>query len=95
MLLANILFNRVSSTKDARFTTGDIKNFCLNTPLKRKEYIKLRLAETVSIWKSTRACMVYHKLDYWPRNYCEKDWPNMDTTKARSSHVYENMSQNP
>ena len=25
--------------------TGDIKNFYLNTPLKRKEYIELRLAD--------------------------------------------------
>ena len=45
MLLAKILFNGVISTKNARFMTGDIKNFYLNTPLKRKEYIKLRLAD--------------------------------------------------
>ena len=45
MFLAKILFNSVISTKNARFMTGDIKNFYLNTPLKRKEYIKLRLAD--------------------------------------------------
>ena len=45
MLLAKILFNSVISTKSARFMTGDIKNFYLNTPLKRKEYIKLKLAD--------------------------------------------------
>ena len=45
MLLAKILFNSIISTKNARFMTGDIKNFYLNTPLKRKEYIKLKLAD--------------------------------------------------
>ena len=39
MFSAKILFNSVISTKTAR----DIKNFCLNTPLKRKEYIKLKM----------------------------------------------------
>ena len=45
MLLAKILFNSVISTKGAKFMTGDIKNFYLMTPLKRKEYVKLRLAD--------------------------------------------------
>ena len=45
ILLDKILFNSVISTKNARFMTGDVKNFYLNTPLKRKEYIKLRLAD--------------------------------------------------
>ena len=45
MLLANILFNSIISTKNRRFVTGDIKNIYLNTPPKRKEYIKLKLAD--------------------------------------------------
>ena len=45
MLLAKILFNSVISTKNARFMTGDIKNFYLNTPLKRMEYIKIKLTD--------------------------------------------------
>ena len=45
MLLAKILFNGVFSTKNARFMMGDIKNFYLNTPLKRKGCIKLKLAD--------------------------------------------------
>jgi hypothetical protein len=45
MLLAKILFNSVISTKGARFMTGDIKNFYLMTPLKQKEYVKLKLAD--------------------------------------------------
>ena len=45
MLLAKILFNSVISTKGARFMTGDIKNFYLMSPLKRKECVKLKLAD--------------------------------------------------
>jgi hypothetical protein len=36
-----ILFNRVVSTKDARFCTMDIANFCLNTPLDHPEYLRI------------------------------------------------------
>ena len=39
MLVAKILFNIVISTKGDRFTTIDISNFYLMTPLKRAEYI--------------------------------------------------------
>ena len=35
MLLVKILFNIAISTKDAKFITGDIKNFYLMTPLKQ------------------------------------------------------------
>ena len=45
MLLVKILFNSIISTEGARFMTGDIKNFYLNTPLKRKEYVRLRLSD--------------------------------------------------
>ena len=45
MLLAKILFNSVISTKNARFTAGEIKNFYLHIPLKRKECIRLNLAD--------------------------------------------------
>ena len=45
MLLVKILFNSIISTKDAKFMTGDIKNFYLNTPLKRKEYVRLRMKD--------------------------------------------------
>ena len=45
MLLAKILFSSVISTKGARFMTGDIKHFYLMTPLKRKEYVKLKLTD--------------------------------------------------
>ena len=39
MTTAKILFNSVISTKDARFGTADIKDFYLNTPMERIEYM--------------------------------------------------------
>ena len=45
MLLVKLLFNSVISTDGARFMTGDVKNFYLNTPLKRYEYVRLKLEE--------------------------------------------------
>ena len=45
MMLAKILFNSVISTKGARFMTMDIKNFYLGTPMKRFEYLKLKLSD--------------------------------------------------
>ena len=45
ILLVKILFNSIISTEGAKFMTADIKNFYLMTPLKRWEYIKLRLTD--------------------------------------------------
>ena len=45
MLLVKILFNGIISIEGAPFITGDIKNFYLMTPLKRWEYVKLRLSD--------------------------------------------------
>ena len=45
MLLVKILFNSIISTEGEKFMTADIKNFYLMTPLKRWEYIKLRLSD--------------------------------------------------
>ena len=45
MMLAKILFNSVISTDGARFMTMDIKNFYLGTPMKRFEYLKLKLSD--------------------------------------------------
>jgi hypothetical protein len=44
-LVTKILFNSVISTPDARFMTMDISNFYLMTPLKRSEYICIRLSK--------------------------------------------------
>ena len=45
MLVAKLLFNSVISTKGAKFMTMDISNFYLMTPLKRPEYIRLKLGD--------------------------------------------------
>ena len=45
MLVAKILFNSVISTPGAKFMTMDISNFYLMTPLKRPEYIKVKISD--------------------------------------------------
>ena len=43
LLTVKLLLNSVVSTKGARFMTMDISNFYLMTPLKIKEYVKMKL----------------------------------------------------
>ena len=43
LLTVKLLLNSVISTKNAKFMMLDIKNFYLNTPLLRYEYLRLRL----------------------------------------------------
>ena len=45
MLVAKMLFNSVVSTPGARCMCMDISNFYLMTPLKRPEYIKIKLSD--------------------------------------------------
>ncbi len=45
MLVAKMLFNRVISTREARFMTMDITNFCLMTPLHRAKFIRMKLSD--------------------------------------------------
>ena len=45
MLVAKILFNSVVSTRKAKFMTMDISNFYLNTPMKRPEYIRIKVSD--------------------------------------------------
>jgi hypothetical protein len=45
MTLVKILLNSVISTKDAGCMTLDIKDFYLNTPMKRYKYMRLKLAD--------------------------------------------------
>ena len=45
MLSAKILFNSVISTPGGKFTTMAISNFYLNTPLKRPEFIRMRIGD--------------------------------------------------
>ena len=43
LITAKLIFNSVSSTKNAKFMCGDISNFCLNNPMNRYNYMKLPL----------------------------------------------------
>ena len=45
MLLVKIFFNSIISTPGAKFMTMDIKNFYLGTPMKRKEYMRIKLTD--------------------------------------------------
>ena len=45
MMLVKILWNSVTSTKGEKYMTMDLKDFYLNTPLKRYEYIKMKLGD--------------------------------------------------
>ena len=45
MLVAKLLFNSVISTHGERFMTKDIANFYMMTPLKRPEYVKIKLRD--------------------------------------------------
>ena len=45
LLTVKLMLNRVISTRHVRWMIMDIKNFYLNTPLKRFEYIKLKLTD--------------------------------------------------
>ena len=43
LIMANLIFNSVLSTKNAKFMSSDIANFYLNNPMDRYEYMKLPL----------------------------------------------------
>ena len=45
MLVAKLLFSSVISTQGARVMTMDIANFYLMTPLKRSEYVIIKLRD--------------------------------------------------
>ena len=45
IITVKLLLNSVISTKDAKFMTMDISNFYLMTPLERKEYLRMKLAD--------------------------------------------------
>ncbi len=45
LLTVKILLNSIISTPNTTFMTMDIKNFCLNTPMARYEYMQLRLSD--------------------------------------------------
>jgi hypothetical protein len=46
LVTSKILWNSVLSTPDAKYMTVDIKNFYLNTPLDRYEYMRVPLGRS-------------------------------------------------
>lgn len=44
ILTVKLLFNSIVSTKDAKFMGIDIKNFYLNTPMERYQYMRMKLS---------------------------------------------------
>ena len=45
MLLVKIFFNSIISTPGAKFMTMDMSNFYLGTPMKRKEYMRIKICD--------------------------------------------------
>ncbi len=45
LLTVKLLLNSIISTPNAKFTTMDIKDFYLNTPMARYEYMQLRISD--------------------------------------------------
>ena len=45
LLTVKLLLNSIISSPGAKFLTIDIKNFYLNTPMKRFEYMRLKLSD--------------------------------------------------
>ena len=45
LLTVKLLLNSIVSTPGAKFMTVDIKNFYLCTPLKRREYVQMKLED--------------------------------------------------
>ncbi len=64
MLVAKMLFNSIISTKGAKFMTMDISNFYLMTPLKRPEYIRIKLTDIPKeIIDEYKLCKKPHLMD--------------------------------
>ena len=45
LLTIKLLLNSIISTSNAKFMTMDIKDFYLNTPMARYEYMRLQLSD--------------------------------------------------
>jgi hypothetical protein len=45
MTLFKVILNSIISTKGARCMTIDLKDFYLNTPMKRPEYMRLKMTD--------------------------------------------------
>ena len=43
--LVKLIINSVLSRRNARFVSFDLKNFCLQTPMDRSEYVRIKLSD--------------------------------------------------
>jgi hypothetical protein len=43
MMMVKMHLNSVISTKGAQYCTIDLKDYCLNTPMERPEYMRMKL----------------------------------------------------
>eukprot|EP00804_Cyclotella_cryptica_P019220 CCRYP_006117-RA/>CCRYP_006117-RA protein AED:0.10 eAED:0.09 QI:0/0/0/1/0/0/4/0/1232 len=105
MLTTKILLNSVISTKGARFMTIDIKDFYLNTPMVRPEYMRLKLSDIpdhiIKLYKLDKLVTtdgyVYVLIQKGMRasslnNSLKKGWPSKATGKVPSHLVSGNTT---
>ena len=83
MITVKILLNSVISTTNAKFMTIDIKDFYLNTPMERPEFMRLKLADLpdniIKLYKLHDLCTTVMRL-YVSRMVC------MDSCKQEKLH---------
>eukprot|EP00804_Cyclotella_cryptica_P015468 CCRYP_008055-RA/>CCRYP_008055-RA protein AED:0.34 eAED:0.35 QI:0/0/0/0.75/0/0/4/0/483 len=106
MLTTKILLNSVISTKGARFMTIDIKDFYLNTPMVRPEYMRLKLSDIpdhiIKLYKLDKlvttdgyAYVLIQKectAGIIANNSLKKGWPSKATGKVPSHLVSGNTT---
>eukprot|EP00804_Cyclotella_cryptica_P002823 CCRYP_009357-RB/>CCRYP_009357-RB protein AED:0.24 eAED:0.24 QI:0/0/0/1/0/0/2/0/561 len=108
MLTTKVLLNSVISTKGARFMTIDIRDFYLNTPMDRPEYMRLKMSDIpdhiIALYNLDKlattdgyiyVCTVSHKQESLPSNYSNSDSPPKATDRAPSHQVSENTTGTP
>eukprot|EP00804_Cyclotella_cryptica_P010234 CCRYP_016712-RA/>CCRYP_016712-RA protein AED:0.36 eAED:0.34 QI:0/0/0/1/1/1/2/0/386 len=85
MLTTKILLNSIISTQGARFMTIDIKDFYLNTPMARPEFMRLKLADIPEEF-----IILYNLRKLATQDGCvyvrvQKDSPSPGTTSGKKS----------
>ena len=81
--LAKLIFNSVLSRPGAKFTTFDICNFYLKTPLNRPEYVRVKLSDVPDEFAQ----------EYNPLVYARNGWVYFDYS-LQSHHTTEKIDPN-
>ena len=63
--LINLLLNIALSRRGAKFVTFDIKNFYLQTPLDRPEYVRIKLSDIPAEFINEYSLMDYLHVNGW------------------------------